>query len=122
MSVLDDPKTFGRARLSFADARDIDEFVTTLERFERGEITPDEWRQFRLVRGTYGQRQAADAQMLRVKIPQASSAPARSRRLRTSGSVTRAGSATSRPARTSSFTSSSCTTSSRRCAYLPMPA
>jgi len=70
MSVLDDPKTFGRARLSFADARDIDEFVTTLERFERGEITPDEWRQFRLVRGTYGQRQAADAQMLRVKIPQ----------------------------------------------------
>jgi sulfite reductase beta subunit-like hemoprotein len=70
MSVMDDPKTFGRARLSFADARDIDEFVATLERFERGDITPDEWRQFRLVRGTYGQRQAADAQMLRVKIPQ----------------------------------------------------
>ena len=70
MSVMDDPKTFGRARLSFADARDIDEFVATLERFERGDITADEWRQFRLVRGTYGQRQAADAQMLRVKIPQ----------------------------------------------------
>jgi sulfite reductase beta subunit-like hemoprotein len=70
MSVVDDPKTFGRARLSFASAADIDEFVTTLERFERGELTPDQWRQFRLVRGTYGQRQAADAQMLRVKIPQ----------------------------------------------------
>src|SRR5215831_13164159 len=70
MSVVDDPKTFGRARLSFADARDIDEFVTMLEQFERGEITPDQWRQFRLVRGTYGQRQADDAQMLRVKIPQ----------------------------------------------------
>ena len=41
-----------------------------LERFERGEITPDQWRAFRLVRGTYGQRQADDAQMLRVKIPQ----------------------------------------------------
>src|SRR6266487_2270746 len=70
MSVVDDPKTFGRARLSFASEADIDEFVTTLERYERGELTPDEWRQFRLVRGTYGQRQSGDAQMLRVKIPQ----------------------------------------------------
>src|SRR5262245_32928059 len=70
MSVVDDPKTFGRARLSFADEHDIDEFVAVLDRFERGEITPDQWRQFRLVRGTYGQRQADDAQMLRVKIPQ----------------------------------------------------
>ena len=33
-------------------------------------MTPDQWRAFRLVRGTYGQRQAVDAQMLRVKIPQ----------------------------------------------------
>ena len=70
MSVVDDPKTYGRARLSFASSADIDEFVTTLERYERGEMTPDQWRQFRLVRGTYGQRQADDAQMLRVKIPQ----------------------------------------------------
>src|SRR5207249_10587277 len=70
MSVVDDPKTFGRARLSFADANDIEEFVTTLEKYERGELTADQWRAFRLVRGTYGQRQAEDAQMLRVKIPQ----------------------------------------------------
>jgi sulfite reductase (NADPH) hemoprotein beta-component len=70
MSVVDDPKTFGRTRLSFASVADIDEFVATLDRFERGEITPDQWRAFRLVRGTYGQRQAEDAQMLRVKIPQ----------------------------------------------------
>jgi sulfite reductase (NADPH) hemoprotein beta-component len=70
MSVIDDPKTFGPARLSFADIRDIDEFVAMLNRFEHGEITPDEWRQFRLVRGTYGQRQTDDAQMVRVKIPQ----------------------------------------------------
>ena len=70
MSVVDDPKTFGRTRLSFASEADIDEFVTTLERYERGELTPDQWRAFRLVRGTYGQRQTADAQMLRVKIPQ----------------------------------------------------
>ena len=60
---------WGRARLSFADQADIDEFVAVLGRFERGEIGPDEWRTFRLVRGTYGQRQADDAQMLRVKIP-----------------------------------------------------
>src|SRR5260221_13390748 len=70
MSVADDPKTFGRARLSFASEADIDEFVTTLERYERGELTPDQWRAFRLLRGTYGQRQAEDAQMLRIKIPQ----------------------------------------------------
>jgi sulfite reductase beta subunit-like hemoprotein len=70
MSVLDDPQTAGRARLSFAEAAEIDEFVETLGRFERGEIDAEEWRRFRLVRGTYGQRQAEDAQMLRVKIPQ----------------------------------------------------
>ena len=63
-------KTFGRARLSFANEAEIDEFVATLEKYERGEITPDQWRAYRLVRGTYGQRQAEDAQMLRVKIPQ----------------------------------------------------
>jgi len=70
MSVVEDTTTFGRTRLSFADTADIDEFVSVLDRFERGEITPDQWRQFRLVRGTYGQRQTEDAQMLRVKIPQ----------------------------------------------------
>src|ERR1700704_2274033 len=70
MSVVDDSKTFGRARLSFASEAEIDEFVSTVERYERGDITPDQWRAYRLVRGTYGQRQAEDAQMLRVKIPQ----------------------------------------------------
>src|SRR3984893_8472437 len=70
MSTVDDQKTFGPARMSFANTAEIDEFVSTLERYERGEITPDEWRAYRLVRGTYGQRQAEDAQMLRVKIPQ----------------------------------------------------
>ena len=70
MSVVDDPKTFGRSRLSFASQADIDEFVDTLDRYERGELTTEQWRAFRLVRGTYGQRQDVDAQMLRVKIPQ----------------------------------------------------
>jgi sulfite reductase (NADPH) hemoprotein beta-component len=70
MAVVDDPRTYGRARLSFADTADIDEFASVLGQFERGEIGPDQWRAFRLVRGTYGQRQAEDAQMLRVKIPQ----------------------------------------------------
>src|SRR5216117_3746246 len=70
MSVVDDAKTYGRARLSFASDADIDEFADVLGQFERGEIGPDQWRAFRLVRGTYGQRQAEDAQMLRIKIPQ----------------------------------------------------
>jgi sulfite reductase (NADPH) hemoprotein beta-component len=70
MSAIEDKDTLGRARLSFAKEADIDEFVDMLGRFERGDITPDQWRVFRLVRGTYGQRQTIDAQMLRVKIPQ----------------------------------------------------
>jgi sulfite reductase beta subunit-like hemoprotein len=70
MSVSEDLKTLGRARLSFAREADIDEFADKLEQFESGQITSDQWRAFRLLRGTYGQRQADDAQMLRVKIPQ----------------------------------------------------
>ena len=70
MAATEDRDTLGRARLSFAKQADIDEFVDVLGRFERGEIGPDEWRGFRLVRGTYGQRQTGDASMLRVKIPQ----------------------------------------------------
>ena len=119
MSVVDDPKTYGRARLSFASEADIDEFVTTLERYERGELTPDQWRAFRLVRGTYGQRQAEDAQMLRVKIPQGALTSDQLEALADVADRYRAGSATSRPVRTCSSISSSCTTSSRRCAGSP---
>jgi sulfite reductase beta subunit-like hemoprotein len=55
--------------LSFADVRDIDEFIAGLGRYERGEMTAEEFRGFRLARGAYGQRQD-DVNMLRVKIPQ----------------------------------------------------
>jgi len=55
--------------LRFSDVRDIDEFVEGLQKFERGEMTPDQFKVFRLGRGTYGQRQP-DVNMLRVKIPQ----------------------------------------------------
>jgi sulfite reductase (NADPH) hemoprotein beta-component len=70
MAVHDDPETLGRTRLTFATEADIDEFTATLARFENGEITADQWRAFRLVRGTYSQRQPEDAHMLRVKMPQ----------------------------------------------------
>jgi sulfite reductase (ferredoxin) len=73
--------SFGRARLSFASEADIDEFADKLGQFERGEITPEQWRVFRLVRGTYGQRQADDAQMIRVKIPQGALSAAQLRAL-----------------------------------------
>jgi hypothetical protein len=58
MAIVDDPKTLGRTRLSFANETEIDD-VATLDRFERGERQPDQWRAYRLVRRTYGQRQAA---------------------------------------------------------------
>jgi sulfite reductase (NADPH) hemoprotein beta-component len=69
MAVVDDDKEIGRANLDFASERDIDEFVEMLGKFESGEMAPDVWRRFRLVRGTYGQRQDG-VQMLRVKAPQ----------------------------------------------------
>lgn len=70
MAAHDDPKALGRARLSFAKESDIDEFADNLAKFESGEITSDQWRGFRLLRGTYGQRQMDDAHMVRVKAPQ----------------------------------------------------
>ncbi len=42
MAALDDPKTFGRARLRFADQHDIDEFTAAFDKFEGGEIGPAE--------------------------------------------------------------------------------
>ncbi len=56
------------AERSFSKAADIDEFIVNVERFEKGEMSPDEFRAYRLVRGIYGQRQD-DVQMIRVKIP-----------------------------------------------------
>ena len=69
MAVIENPMTFGRPRLDYASQHDIDEFVEVLGKYERAEITPEEWRRFRLVRGTYGQRQD-NVQMMRIKIPQ----------------------------------------------------
>ena len=69
MAVVENPMTFGRPRLDFASQHDIDEFVDMLAKYERGDISPEDWRRFRLVRGTYGQRQD-NVQMLRIKIPQ----------------------------------------------------
>lgn len=62
--------SLGQARFSFSDEADVTRFVDTLARYERGEIDADAWRAFRLVNGTYGQRQEGTASMLRAKIPQ----------------------------------------------------
>jgi sulfite reductase beta subunit-like hemoprotein len=52
----------------FSTAADVDEFVGVLEKYERGELTAEQFRAFRLLRGVYGQRQEG-TQMMRVKIP-----------------------------------------------------
>jgi sulfite reductase (NADPH) hemoprotein beta-component len=59
-----------RSRPGFAEGADVDLFLENLQKFERGEISAEAWRVFRLVHGTYGQRQPGDLSMLRVKIPQ----------------------------------------------------
>lgn len=52
----------------FSRPEDVEEFVQVLERFERGEISSEDFRTYRLTRGVYGQRQT-DVNMLRVKFP-----------------------------------------------------
>lgn len=55
-------------RAPFTDPNDVDELIAAVERYERGELSSDEFRAFRLIRGVYGQRQD-DVQMIRAKIP-----------------------------------------------------
>jgi sulfite reductase (ferredoxin) len=69
MAVTGEVGTIGREQSSFSNERDITEFVETLHSYENGDITAEDWRRFRLLRGTYGQRQD-DVQMMRIKIPQ----------------------------------------------------
>src|SRR5437016_3805451 len=76
-----DSKTLGPTRLGFADEKDLDAFISMLGKFERGEISADAWKQFRLVNGVYSQRQEGDAMMVRVKIPQGVLTPAQLRAL-----------------------------------------
>jgi sulfite reductase beta subunit-like hemoprotein len=65
----DAPVSETPAPLRFSSPADIDDFIAHLRRFEAGEMTPDEFKVFRLGRGTYGQRQQG-VNMVRVKIPQ----------------------------------------------------
>jgi sulfite reductase (NADPH) hemoprotein beta-component len=68
MSIASEQRA-GRASLHFSRREEVDEFVDTLQRYESGEIDAAEWRRYRLLRGTYAQRQDG-VQMLRVKVPQ----------------------------------------------------
>ena len=48
--------------------REIEEFTVEVERLNRGEVDPEEFKRFRLQQGIYGQRQE-DMQMVRTKLP-----------------------------------------------------
>lgn len=78
MSVTDAPPPATPTpvgRLGFARHEDVDLFVQRLEAFERGELSPDDWRSFRLLNGVYGQRQDG-FQMVRAKLPAGIATPA----------------------------------------------
>ena len=68
MSVVDLPPPPPPGRLGFARQADVDLFVAKLEAFEKGELSPDDWRSFRLLNGVYGQRQDG-VMMIRAKLP-----------------------------------------------------
>ncbi len=74
------PASAPLSRPSFADTREIDAFVETLGKFERGELGADEWRAYRVVRGAYAQRQDG-VHMLRIKLPQGAADAAQLRAL-----------------------------------------
>jgi len=74
MSVVDVPY-IAPGRLGFARRDDVDLFVDKLEAFERGELSPDDWRSFRLLNGVYGQRQDG-VMMIRAKLPGGIATPA----------------------------------------------
>ena len=75
MSVTEAPAPISVGRLGFARHEDVDLFVQRLEAFERGELTSDEWRSFRLLNGVYGQRQDG-VMMVRAKLPAGIATPA----------------------------------------------
>jgi sulfite reductase beta subunit-like hemoprotein len=70
MSVVDVPPVppAPPGRLGFARRADVDLFVERLEAFERGDLSADDWRSFRLLNGVYGQRQDG-FMMVRAKLP-----------------------------------------------------
>src|SRR5512138_213921 len=68
MSVTEAPAPVPVGRLGFARHEDVDLFVQRLEAFERGELSADDWRSFRLLNGVYGQRQDG-VMMIRAKVP-----------------------------------------------------
>ncbi len=74
MSVVDVPY-LAPGRLGFARRDDVDLFVERLEAFERGELSADDWRSFRLLNGVYGQRQDG-VMMIRAKLPGGIATPA----------------------------------------------
>ena len=78
MSVTESAPPIGR--LGFARHEDVDVFVERLEAFERGELSPDDWRTFRLLNGVYGQRQDG-MMMIRAKIPAGITTPKQLRAL-----------------------------------------
>lgn len=71
-------------RLGFARREDVDLFVEKLEAFERGELSGDDWRSFRLLNGVYGQRQDG-VMMVRAKLPGGFITPAQLNALATIG-------------------------------------
>ena len=48
--------------------QEIDAFAAEVERLNRGEVSDDDFKRFRLQQGIYGQRQDGE-QMIRTKIP-----------------------------------------------------
>ncbi|MCO4761924.1 MAG: nitrite/sulfite reductase [Myxococcales bacterium] len=72
--------TAGGLDLNYVATDEVDEFIARTDAYNRGEMTADVYRAYRLTRGVYGQRQDG-VHMMRVKIPGGLLAPDQARRL-----------------------------------------
>ena len=90
---------------------DIEKFEVQLQRYLDGDLSEDAFRVFRLNNGVYGQRQGGTNQMLRIKAPHGTRSPPDQldALALVADDLQHEDSATSRPARTSSSTTSNST-------------
>ncbi|CAI2718116.1 sulfurtransferase TusA family protein [Nitrospina watsonii] len=49
--------------------QELEDFAAEVERLEKGEVSEEEFKRFRLQHGIYGQRQPGQVQMIRTKLP-----------------------------------------------------
>jgi len=78
--LLQDESLAAAPSTDYARLSDVDEFVERTQDYAAGKLTSEQYRQYRLTRGVYGQRQD-NVYMMRIKLPGGIVTPAQTRAL-----------------------------------------